>query len=141
MRLTDISDTDIRLDQNGQPIPDNNGECVPCTGEQCWMQDIWIEMLTEESELLWEDEEGIQAYGFGLTDYLNAEINEAFNGDFSARIISKLTKREYIDEGSIRLTVMASGDGTWNSHIHFQETDGTDINIDIETDGKEIYVT
>ena len=90
MRLTDISDTDIRLDQNGQPIPDNNGECVLCTGEQCWMQDIWIEMLTEESELLWEDEEGIQAYGFGLTDYLNAEIDEAFKGDFSARIISKL---------------------------------------------------
>ena len=58
MRLAGTDDTDIRLDLNGQPIPDNNGNCMLVTGQACWMQDIWLEMMTDEGELLHEDEEG-----------------------------------------------------------------------------------
>lgn len=105
------------------------------------MQDIWIELLTEESELLWEDQEGTMAYGLGLTDYLHVELDEAFEADFRSRVISKLAKRDYIDDGSIQISMEVAGDGTWNSHIRFQETDGTDIDIDVGTDGKEVYVT
>lgn len=141
MRLAGLNDTDIKLDQNGQPVVDSDGECVICSDRSCRMQDIWIELLTEESELLWEDQEGTMAYGLGLTDYLHVELDEAFEADFRSRVISKLAKRNYIDDGSIQLSMEVAGDGTWNSHISFQEVDGDSIDIDIGTDGKEIYVT
>lgn len=141
MRLTGTDDVDIRLDRYGQPIPDNNGDCVLCSGMSCWMQDIWIEMLTDEGELLWEDQEGMQAYGYSLTDYLNAEQDEAFKEEISAQIIGKMTKREYIDDGSISLTMEASTDSMWAAHVQFWESDGQKVNIDIQSDGKEIYVT
>lgn len=141
MRLTGVNDTDIRLDKNGQPVVDQNGSCSLCSGFNCFMQDIWIEMLTEENELLWEDQEGVQAYGYGLMDYLNAEQDEAFEADISAQIIGKLTKRDYIDAGSISLTMSAPTESTWAAHVKFGTMSGQNIKIDIRTDGKEIYVT
>ena len=82
-----------------------------------------------------------QAYGFGLTEYLNAELDEDLKEEFSAGIISKLTKRDYIDEGSININMTITSLNTWQTHIQFKENDGTDFLIDVGTDGKEIYVT
>ncbi len=141
MRLAGIDDVDIRLDKYGQLMPDSNGECMLCGGMRCWMQDIWLEMLTDEGELIWEDQEGMQAYGYSLTDYLNAEQDEDFKDEISAQIIGKMTKREYIDDGSISLTMEASTDSMWVAHVQFRESDGQNVNIDIHSDGKEIDVT
>ena len=35
-----------------------DGDVRLVSEEDCWIQDVWMEMLTEEGELLHEDEEG-----------------------------------------------------------------------------------
>lgn len=142
MRLAGTEDTDLKLDRNGQPVVDMNGNCVTCTGMECWMQDIWIEMQTEEGELLHEDQDGRAAFGYSLLEFLNAETDELFQEEIEARIIEKLTKRDYIDGGSIEISVIAPGDGTWSAHIQFRESDGEDdISIDITSDGTEVQIS
>lgn len=141
MRLTGTQDTDIRIDRYGQPMADNNGESVLCSGMACWMQDIWIEMLTGEGELLWEDREGRLAYGYSLYDSLNAEYDAAFDAQMRAVISEKLTKRDYIDESSIRITTEVPQEGTWAVNVQFAAQDGSSISIDIIGDGEEVYVT
>lgn len=141
MRLTEREDIDLQLDRNGQPVVDNNGNCVICAGLTCWMQDIWLEMQTEEGELLHEDQDGRAAYGYGLTEFLNAEADELFQEELRARILEKLTKRDYIEEGSIEVTSWVQSDGTWAAHIRFRSDDGDDMNIDITSDGTEVRIS
>lgn len=141
MRLTGTQDTDIRIDRYGQPMADNNGGAVLCSGMACWMQDIWLEMLTGEGELLWEDREGRLAYGYSLYDSLNAEYDAAFDAQMRAVISEKLTKRDYIDESSIRITTEVPQEGTWAVNVQFAAQDGSSISIDIIGDGEEVYVT
>lgn len=144
MRLTGTEDTDIRLDGMGQPVPDNNGDCMLVTGQGCWMQDIWMEMLTEEGELLHEDSEGQEAYGYGLTEFLNVEYSEEMREELRQHLTEKLVKREYIDEGSIGITFVnpETFDCQWMIHLEFRETNAeTPVDIDIYADGMEVYVT
>lgn len=144
MRLAGPGDTDIRIDRNGQPMPDNNGDCILVTGTACWMQDIWLELLTDEGELLHEDAEDREAYGYGLSEYLNAEFDEELQGELLQQITDKLTKRDYIDEASIGIgfTGPDAMDGQWAVHLEFRETgSGTTMDVDIYTDGTEVYVT
>lgn len=40
--------TDIMLDENGQPVADENGEFKTVRGDECWEQDLRLETQTEE---------------------------------------------------------------------------------------------
>ena len=97
MRLTGTDDTDIALDQYGQPVVGEDGDVRLVSEEDCWIQDVWMEMLTEEGELLHEDEEGRWAYGFGYGTVLNGLDSEEANEEIYARTREKLTKRDYIE--------------------------------------------
>lgn len=145
MRLTASEDKDIKLDAAGQPVTDKDGCPQLVSGMECWMQDIWLEMLTEEGEILFEDEEGRYAYGYGLREFLNAEYDEELQAEMEARIREKLTKREYIDENSIKVTFAQGTEGDWATHITFApETEddvNTDVAIDIIMNGEEVLVT
>lgn len=147
MRLASTGDTDIRLDSRGQPMADNDGEPQLVTGMDCWMQDIWLEMLTEEGEILHEDEEGRFAYGYGLREFLNAEYDEETKAEVEARIREKLTKREYIEENSIQVAFSQGQEGIWAAHVTFapelddDEEESSDVTIDIIMDGEEVLVT
>lgn len=143
MRLAGIGDTDIKLDRDGQPIADNNGNCILVAGLSCWMQDIWMEMLTEEGELLHEDEEGREAYGYSLLDFLNGEYDETLREEVRQQITEKLTKRSYIDDGSIGIAFEEPDAlGCWGIHLEFREIDTeNNLDIDIYTNGMEVYVT
>lgn len=144
MRLAGTDDTDIRLDLNGQPIPDNNGNCMLVTGQACWMQDIWLEMMTDEGELLHEDEEGRMAYGYSLTDFLSATYSDELEGELRQQIMEKLTKRSYIDEGSIGIAFAGPElhECQWAVHLEFRELGAEDgLDVDVYADGKEVYVT
>lgn len=145
MRLTLTDDVDIRLDARGQPVPDNNGDPEMVSGMDCWMQDIWIEMLTEEGEILYEDSEGRYAYGFGLREFLNAEFDDAIKNEIEARIGEKLTKRDYIDSSSIQISFSDEEDEVHLIHVSFTpDTDDEDeseaVAIDIVIDGEEVTV-
>lgn len=60
------------------------------------LQNIKIEMVTNESDLFYNEE-----FGFSLSDFLHREINYMLLLEIKQRIITKLSKREYIDVESI----------------------------------------
>lgn len=144
MRLAGTNDTDIRLDIRGQPVPDNNGAPELVTDMQCWMQDIWIEILTEESELLHEDEEGNNAYGYSLREYLNSEFDDTVKAEIEARIRGKLSKREYVDGSSINIQFLEDENGVHRISLSFapaEEETGGIIKTDIIISGEEVLAT
>lgn len=63
MQITGENDVDIMLDEDGQPVSDGNGDAALVSNDDCWLQDIKNEALTEEGELFYEDEEGDESYG------------------------------------------------------------------------------
>lgn len=140
MRLAGTDDTDIMLDANGQPVTDTSGAPQLVTGKECWLQDIRCEMLTEEGELFHEDEEGKEAYGYGLLEFLNAET-DIFE-EIRARIFEKLSKRTYIDESSISVEVSEDTTRRTNVRISFssQESSSDSNEIDISMNGTGVYV-
>lgn len=97
MTLTGEDNTDIMLDESGQPVADEVGQFRTVTGDDCWKQDIILEAYTEEGELFYEDETGVNRYGFGLTDYLHAEHNSFLEAEIKQRVKSKIDKRDFLD--------------------------------------------
>ena len=76
MSIIEEDDIDIKLDVNGQPVPSKSGDFDIVEGDECWKQDLRNEAATEEKELFYEDEDGDEAYGFGMTDFMHAEDDE-----------------------------------------------------------------
>ena len=97
MTIVGEDNTDIKLDANGQPVPDKNGDFATVSGDECWEQDLRLEAHTEEGELFYEDEDGDEAYGFGLLDFVHAENDEFTQTEIMQRVRGKLAKRTYLD--------------------------------------------
>lgn len=142
MRLADTGDTDIALDADGQPVRSETGAAELVTGMECLMQDIWIEMQTEEGELIHEDDEGRYAYGYSLKEFLNAEFDDDVQAEIEARIYEKLTKREDIEEGSIKISFSQVDQDCRKVHISFamEETE-ENVAVDISINRDGVYVT
>lgn len=142
MRLTELEDVDIALDEYGQPKTDNDGNVLTVSGDACWFQDVVCEALTQEGEMLHEDEEGRWAYGFGLLDFAHAAGEEDLQDDVYARVREKLTKREFIEPSSIQTRLDPPGaDKERVLHISFSKIDETDErNIDIRVNNTEVEI-
>ena len=69
MQITGANDVDIMLDEDGQPVSDGNGDTALVSDDECWLQDIKNEAMTEEGELFYEDEEGDASYGWSNSEY------------------------------------------------------------------------
>lgn len=140
MQIVGEHDTDIMMDEKGQPVPDGKGDTDIVLDDSCWLQDLKNEALTEEGELFYEDEEGRGSYGWGLLDFFQAEADDFVILEIKQRIISKMTKREYIDVASINMEVNFDGH-LFHVSISFQRNDGSqEYNIDIWSDGVEVVV-
>lgn len=142
MRLTGLEDTDIALDENGQPVVDGEGNIQTVSGDDCWFQDILAESLTQEGELLHEDEEGRWSYGFGLLEFANEADEEQLQEDIYARVREKITKRDFIEPSSIR-TVLTPRNirGERELSIRFSKIDENDErNIDIRVNDTEVVI-
>ena len=63
MTITGEHNTDILLDEKGQPVPDENGDFKILSDDECWRQDIMLETVTAEGELFYEDATGNERYG------------------------------------------------------------------------------
>lgn len=142
MRLTGTDDTDIALDQYGQPVVGEDGDVRLVSEEDCWIQDVWMEMLTEEGELLHEDEEGRWAYGFGYGTVLNGLDSEETNEEIYARTREKLTKRDYIEPDSIKTSITAPDrKGRRTLRVTYSPLDTEkEVNKDIRIDGAEVTI-
>lgn len=111
MQLMETEDSDIMLDAFGQPVASYGIDLAVIQDDNCWKQDLRNEVLTEEGELFYEDEEEDDAYGFGLLEFLQQERDEGEDEDsfliteIRQRISAKLSKRKYIDASSIQTDV------------------------------------
>ena len=77
MQITGANDVDIMLDEDGQPVSDGNGDTALVSDDECWLQDIKNEAMTEEGELFYEDEEGDASYGWSLLDFMQGEYDDS----------------------------------------------------------------
>lgn len=137
MRLARMEDTDIMLDEYGQPVVEAGIPQI-VSGKECWLQDIRCEMLTEEGELIHEDEEGKEAYGYGFLEFLNGE--DDILGEIQARIIEKLSKREDIDESSIKAEVVVENKGRIRAIVSFNTSDDKENSIEVNVDETGVYI-
>lgn len=140
MQIMGEKEVDVLLDEDGQPMPDGNGDLSLVSGDECWFQDIKNEILTQEGELFYEDEEGNDSYGWGLLDFLQAEGDEFLRLEIQQRIRAKLVKRDYIDATSIHTEISFNG-RLCHINVAFKRIDkNQEYSIGIETDGVEVVV-
>lgn len=138
MNIVGEDNTDIRLDANGQPVPDENGDFSTVSGDECWEQDLRLECKTEEGELFYEDEDGDEAYGFGMLDFAHAEKDEFIETEIIQRIRGKLSKRTYLD---MKKTVqeLSFADGVYYDKVSVSKNDSNDeYNTELSTEEVEV---
>lgn len=97
MTITGEHNTDILLDEEGQPVPDMNGDFKTVSEDECWRQDLILEGGTEEGELFYEDATGNERYGFGLADFVHAERADFLETEIGQRVKAKIDKRTFLD--------------------------------------------
>ena len=140
MQMVGENDVDIALGADGQLLVDSNGDAALVAEDECWLQDLKNEILTEEAELFYEDSDGDNRYGFGLLDLMQAEQDEFAEMELVQRIEDKLAKREYIDATSINTEVVFT-DGKCYIRVTFTKVDESmEHHIDIESDGAEVIL-
>ena len=67
-----LTETDLMLDDTGQPVPLASGEEALAGGLDCFLQDIRLEALTMEGECFFDSD-----YGWSLLDFCHREIGAA----------------------------------------------------------------
>ncbi|MCM1161487.1 MAG: DUF2634 domain-containing protein [Roseburia sp.] len=138
MTIVGEDNTDIRLDANGQPVPDKNGDFATISGDECWEQDLRLEAHTEEGELFYEDEDGDEAYGFGLLDFVHAENDEFTQTEIMQRVRGKLAKRTYLDLAKTTQEVTFR-DGIYYDSVSISKNDSNDeYNMELSTEEVEV---
>lgn len=140
MQMVSENDIDIALDEYGQVSVSTIGEAMLVSDDECWLQDLKNELLTEEAELFYEDEDGDNSYGYGLLNLMQAEYDEFAEMEIEQRINAKLAKREYIDATTVHSEVKFYDD-RYHIHVSFSKVDESkEHNIDIESDGVEVIL-
>lgn len=138
MTIVGEDNTDIKLDANGQPVPDKNGDFATVSGDECWEQDLRLEAHTEEGELFYEDEDGDEAYGFGLLDFVHAENDEFTKTEIMQRVRGKLAKRTYLDLAKTTQEVTFC-DGIYYDSVSISKNDSNDeYNMELSTEEVEV---
>lgn len=88
---------DIKFDFNNSIIIKNN-DVIKIEDNEQILQNIKIEMLTNEGDVFYDLE-----FGYSLYDFLHREINEMLIHEIRHRIITKLSRRDYVDSSSINI--------------------------------------
>lgn len=88
---------DIKFDFNNSIIIKNN-DVIKIEDNEQILQNIKIEMLTNEGDVFYDLE-----FGYSLYDFLHRKINEMLIHEIRHRIITKLSRRPYVDSSSISI--------------------------------------
>lgn len=140
MMIVGTDNTDIRLDENGQPVADRFGDFDTVSGDECWEQDLRMEALTDEGELFYEDEDGDEAYGYGLDDFIHAEDDDdgMTRMEIRQRVSGKLAKRTYLDSGKTVQEISFSEGQVSDSVKVFKQDSNDEYNIELSAGGVEV---
>lgn len=138
MTIVGEDNTDIMLDENGQPVPDRNGDFDTVSGDECWKQDLRLEAYTEEGELFYENEDGDEAYGFGLLDFCHAENDEFTQTEIIQRVRGKVAKRTYLDSAKI-IQEVTFKNGIYYDNVSVSKNDESEeYNMELSTEEVEV---
>lgn len=123
MQITGANDVDIMLDEDGQPVSDGNGDTALVSDDECWLQDIKNEAMTEEGELFYEDEEGDASYGWSLLDFMQGEYDDFTQMEIQQRMStpSSLRKMSLLVHSSVRWHSLMRMEMWWRSLISLQK--------------------
>ena len=95
---------DIKFDFNNSIIIKNN-DVIKIEDNEQILQNIKIEMLTNEGDVFYDLE-----FGYSLYDFLHREINEMLIYEIRHRIVTKLSRRPYVHSSSINIETIQKVD-------------------------------
>ena len=95
-----ITESDLMMDDNGQPVVSAAGENLMVSGIDCFLQDVRNEAVTMEGECFWDAD-----YGWSMLDFIQQERDELLQTRISNRVKQKLSRRSEINLQSITVVV------------------------------------
>lgn len=91
---------DIKFDFNSSLIIKDN-DVIKIEDNEEILQNIKIEMLTNEGDVFYDLE-----FGYSLYEFLHRELDEMLINEIKHRIITKLSRRDYVESSSIKINVV-----------------------------------
>lgn len=131
-----ITESDLMMDDNGQPVVSAAGENLMVSGIDCFLQDVRNEAVTMEGECFWDAD-----YGWSMLDFIQQERDELLQTKISNRVKQKLSSRSEINQQSITVTVSFLDDDVTAVKVAFKiKNSDVSYEIDLNVDGVETEV-
>ena len=133
--MAGLYDTDIRLDENWQLTPATNGDAPLVIDFDCIIQDIRLEASSQGGELFYDGD-----WGWSLLDFVQAQDDDLTRLEIEQRVKIKLSKRESIDNGTIK-TKLEFNEDTIFVRVSFKFiNDSVQYNLDVALDRVKVEV-
>lgn len=133
--MTGLTDTDIRLDDDGQLTQGADGDAPLCSGADCLYQSIVLEATTQKGDLFYDLD-----WGWSLYDFIRSEDDDLTRLEIMQRARTGLQNRDAIDPDSIEVSVDYSDD-TFLLYCSFRFTDETETrNLTVVIDSISVEV-
>lgn len=131
-----ITETDLMMDDQGQPVISVAGESQMVSGIDCFLQDVRNEAVTTEGECFWDAD-----YGWSMLDFLHQEQDELLQIRISNRVKQKLSRRSEINQQSISVVVAFLNNDVTEVKVAFKiKNSDVSYEIDLNVDGVETEV-
>lgn len=131
-----ITESDLMMDDNGQPVVSAAGENLMVSGIDCFLQDVRNEAVTMEGECFWDAD-----YGWSMLDFIQQERDELLQTKISNRVKQKLSRRSEINQQSITVAVSFLDDDVTAVKVAFKiKNSDVSYEIDLNVDGVETEV-
>lgn len=131
-----ITETDLMMDDQGQPVISAAGESQMVSGIDCFLQDVRNEAVTTEGECFWDAD-----YGWSMLDFLHQEQDELLQIRISNRVKQKLSRRSEINQQSISVVVTFLNNDVTEVKVAFKiKNSDVSYEIDLNVDGVETEV-
>ena len=131
-----ITETDLMMDDQGQPVISAAGESQMVSGIDCFLQDVRNEAVTTEGECFWDAD-----YGWSMLDFLHQEQDELLQIRISNRVKQKLSRRAEINQQSISVAVTFLNNDVTEVKVAFKiKNSDVSYEIDLNVDGVETEV-
>ena len=131
-----ITETDLMMDDQGQPVISAAGESQMVSGIDCFLQDVRNAAVTTEGECFWDAD-----YGWSMLDFLHQEQDELLQIRISNRVKQKLSRRSEINQQSISVAVTFLNNDVTEVKVAFKiKNSDVSYEIDLNVDGVETEV-
>ena len=131
-----ITETDLMMDDQGQPVISAAGESQMVSGIDCFLQDVRNEAVTTEGECFWDAD-----YGWSMLDFLHQKQDELLQIRISNRVKQKLSRRSEINQQSISVAVTFLNNDVTEVKVAFKiKNSDVSYEIDLNVDGVETEV-